>query len=131
MGEPYSLAVAAGAGVMTSLVKAGTVPAKHFVGKNRQWDTFKDIEDNLSQMKEMIDRIQNGDDAAMINDLLSKWNSTVRQYRFTPDQERKLKAMEDHLHCKMVMWGIAFRDESDNCIPRGPVPSGDEATGQR
>ena len=53
MGEPYSLAVAAGAGVMTSLVKAGTVPAKHFVGKHRQWDTFKDIEDNLSSGKNM------------------------------------------------------------------------------
>jgi hypothetical protein len=44
MGEPYSLAFAAGAGVTTSLVKAGSVPADYFVGRHRQWHTSKDID---------------------------------------------------------------------------------------
>jgi len=111
------LAFAAAAGVTTSLAKPIMSSADVFVGRHRQWHTCKDIDDNLSQMKDMIDRrIQNGDDAAMINDLLSKWNSIVRQYRFTPDQERKLKEMEVQVHEKMIMWGIAFRDVSTGQI---------------
>ena len=103
--------------IVVAAGKASYSTAIYFVGRDRQWGTSKDIDDNLSQMKDMIDRrIQNGDDAAMINDLLSKWNSIVRQYRFTPDQERKLKEMEVQVHEKMIMWGIAFRDVSTGQI---------------
>ena len=90
--------------------------AKAKATEMRQWDTSKDIDDNLEVLDGLVTNLRSENQAMQLNDYPCKVISMVKTYRFNRRQEAKLKGLQLELEEKMTGLGLADEDENGNMV---------------
>ena len=101
--------------VIKGALKVGQKAVLKKAGEWRDWETEKDINANLQQLHDMID-VCCEDQAKDMHDILAKWMSMVKGWRFNKRQESKLMMMRDQLDEKLILWEMASEDEDGRVV---------------